>query len=481
MPLLFESEINLLDYWYIILRRKYFVVIGLILSLIFMLIAGLMSRKTPLYEAKAKIVMETGFFTTEPVTGVGGVVKKDITGLSAMFLQTQYEIIRSRIVAEKALEILKWDVPDRELAIQRIKSSLRIGALQEKAGDSRSQVSNIIEIYAIDQNPRIAMDIANAVARGYIEQRKEDKIKIMQNVYAALEVQVREAKAKLSESEKVLEELKQKEGIVALEGIGANLDVQNFQELNSQLIKIKGEKIEKETLLNTLKDIAQRDKVSALNLVHDKFGIDHPINVKLKDLLFQKREELNSLLQTYKEKHPEVLKAKSDIVLIEQEIDKEVSAAEDLLNADIQTKKNMEEVLNAYVTKPDFTVKQAKYLDLKREVELNKDLYATLLRKLKEADIADLTRKIEEVPDVKIIEMARLPNAPIPPRRLNIFLFPFLGIILGAISAFLREYMDNTIGTIEDVEKYLDMTVLGAIPHLPGIEQKRRYRKRNGR
>lgn len=66
---------------------------------------------------------------------------------------------------------------------------------------------------------------------------------------------------------------------------------------------------------------------------------------------------------------------------------------------------------------------------------------------------------------VKILDEAQLPKSPVKPRKLlNIVIAGFLGLMVSLGLVFLMEYLDNTIKTENDVEKYLGLTVLASIP-----------------
>ena len=89
------------------------------------------------------------------------------------------------------------------------------------------------------------------------------------------------------------------------------------------------------------------------------------------------------------------------------------------------------------------------------------------------ADIANETaevfmetvKEIMRVENVQIIDPAQVPTSPISPRPLmNIGIAGVLGVMLGIFIAFLKEFLDNSIKTPEDVEKYLGVPVLGTIP-----------------
>lgn len=88
-------------------------------------------------------------------------------------------------------------------------------------------------------------------------------------------------------------------------------------------------------------------------------------------------------------------------------------------------------------------------------------------------DIADEMTKVfavkvqdlMKVENVSIVDKASLPTAPVEPRPLyNIAIAMFAGLFAAVGIIFLLEYLDDSINTVEDVEKYLDLTVLGTIP-----------------
>ena len=77
----------------------------------------------------------------------------------------------------------------------------------------------------------------------------------------------------------------------------------------------------------------------------------------------------------------------------------------------------------------------------------------------------ETVQEIMKVENVQVIDEAQMPKSPVKPRPLvNISIAAVLGFMLGVIIAFLREYLDNTIKTPEDVDKYLGLPVLGMIP-----------------
>lgn len=91
------------------------------------------------------------------------------------------------------------------------------------------------------------------------------------------------------------------------------------------------------------------------------------------------------------------------------------------------------------------------------------------------ADLANATANVfmdvvvetMKMDNVQVIDEAKIPERPVKPRKmLNVAISGVLGVMLGLGIVFLYEYLDNTIKTPEDVEKYLGVPVLGTIPNI---------------
>lgn len=77
--------------------------------------------------------------------------------------------------------------------------------------------------------------------------------------------------------------------------------------------------------------------------------------------------------------------------------------------------------------------------------------------------------KLMNVDNVSILSPAVLAENPVPVKpnpMLNMAIALVVGLMAGVGLAFLLEYMDNTIKTEQDIEKLLELPVLGAIPQI---------------
>jgi len=100
---------------------------------------------------------------------------------------------------------------------------------------------------------------------------------------------------------------------------------------------------------------------------------------------------------------------------------------------------------------------------LERAIKVSESTYIILLEKYQEARINEAM----ELGDIRIIDEARIPEDPIKPnKKLNLAIGGILGLMLGVMLTFFMEYMDNTIKTTDDIERYLGLPVLGIIPKI---------------
>jgi tyrosine-protein kinase Etk/Wzc len=157
-------------------------------------------------------------------------------------------------------------------------------------------------------------------------------------------------------------------------------------------------------------------------------GIGGYLSTRLTDLQVRKSD----LLKKYTNAHPEVERLSQQIRTVEEQM--KTLPAEEL-----------------------------EYARLSREVKINEELYTLLAKRYKEAQISEADR----VQSAFIVTPAMKPSSPIKPNRtMNIAVGVFIGIFLGFLFAIIVENLDTSIGTIEDVEKYLGVPVLGIVPHI---------------
>lgn len=107
---------------------------------------------------------------------------------------------------------------------------------------------------------------------------------------------------------------------------------------------------------------------------------------------------------------------------------------------------------------------QRRYLQLYREVEVKQQLYTGLLNTYQQLRIA----KAGEIGNVRIVDTAVEPIAPIKPKKLQIIILSiFLGGFLGTLLALLRNMMRSGIKDSAQIERELDLPVYATVPRSP--------------
>ena len=103
---------------------------------------------------------------------------------------------------------------------------------------------------------------------------------------------------------------------------------------------------------------------------------------------------------------------------------------------------------------------------LQRQKEVLEQVFTLLQTRLKEAEIAQAV----EPGDVRIVDQAILPIRPIRPRRTrSLILAVFFGMVLGVTAAAVRDYMDETVHSRDEVVKVTQLPVLAMIPRIRAV------------
>src|SRR5205809_878126 len=167
-------------------------------------------------------------------------------------------------------------------------------------------------------------------------------------------------------------------------------------------------------------------------------------------------EEARQALENYSRLEAELEK----LGQVEREMIKELEyKLRTMIDREHAIKESIGRFRERYITLPKAALEQAS---LEREVKVNGDLYATLRQKHQEF----LVRGAERIEEVSFIEPAVTPGSPknAPKATINLMLSSLIGALLGFVLAFVRESFDTSIGTIEGVEEFLKVPVLGVIP-----------------
>ena len=478
-----DDEIDLLAYWRILVKRRWLVLSILAGVVALALLATLMA--TPIYRATTILQLEK---EGTQVVQVEGIQPGDNGGWDPDFLQTQYELIQSRSLAERVANELDLD----QAAVERLSEPGWLGRMlallhPKSKDDAKKQVaaqtpadaaaelrsaagiisgglsvepvrnSRLVRINYDSSSPEFSARVANAVAEGFIASGLERRFGASSYAKTFLEDQLKLTKAKLEQSERQLVAFAQKENIVNTGEGGQSLATQNLTQLNAALAAAQDQRIRAQ---------ARWRQAASGPMPADMIG-----NSSIR-VLQQQRAQLQGTyqqkLQTFKPDYPEMLQLKGQIDELNRQIAQETGGVRASVKAEYDAAAAQERMLMGQIATLrtealDVDGRSIQYNILKREVDTNRQLYDGLLQRFKEIGVAGNVR----ANNISIIDRAEVPKWRFKPNlTLNLAIGLLLGGMLGVLAAFLLEFLDDTIKTPNDVEQKLKLPVLGIIPKL---------------
>ena len=485
-------EVHLLDYLQLIRRRKWIIIACLFITVTTVIIGNYTME--PIYQATAQLIIDKEQ-RKSPVTGE--VMEYESYQSETLTFQTYFSLIDSFPVLKMVVETL----PDRQKEevragtlkvfkdavienIRKIKEFIRnLLPTEEKqrlpiddpslilhyqVDSIRSRISvepvtdtRLVNINVQDTDPLFARDIANGVAQSYIEYHRTSRVQAAKSSVAWLTGQLQDMKDKIKESERKFYEFKEKEGIFSIEG-KQSIDIQRIVEINRDYGNTKSKRLDVEAKIHELKKILNNNARERITPTI----VQSTVLPSLQSELVLAEIELSKLDKTYRWKHPKIQQMDSKIQQIKEKFDAELKKTLNNLRSEYTVLKGGERSLLSTIRQYEtealtLNKKEMQYAILEREVGTNKELYNLLLTKFKETNIIEDMN----ITNMRLVEPAVTPEIPIKPKKmLNLILGIMVGLMAGVGLSFFFQYLDRTIKTPEEVDQYLDLPILAAIP-----------------
>lgn len=444
------NELNVLDYWLILKKRKYPILLTTALVVAFTFVVTQFSQPTPIYEASARVKFDR-------TSTVGLMLLESLSYSGGNDLSTQAEVIRSFPVIEEVARVLHMVAEDVSPETRRAAPYLHmIYALQGQVRTVRENDTNIITITATAENPERAERIANTVAEVYRSENIKARNRMVTDSRHFVEEQVALREKLLNEAEEALRNFKEHRGQVFLtEEAKAALDIfTKLEEDYNKVLRLKDEALKQINVLQR-QEIRGRNQDERI-FTEDPLALLATLNGKLINLL----QERATLLIYYTPEHPQVKELDLKIRNVKGEMIRELEfKIKNLTDREAALKGQIDQYRARYLDFPKAAIEMVR---LERDVKINSDLYATL--KVKHQEL--LIKSAEQIEEVTIMAPAVAPAGPVntPNNQMNMLVGTVMGVFLGIVLAFARESFDTSIGTIEGVEEFLKVPVLGVIP-----------------
>jgi succinoglycan biosynthesis transport protein ExoP len=327
--------------------------------------------------------------------------------------------------------------------------------------------SRLVELRFTSSEPQLAADMANALAKTYIEQNLEFKFHSSKEATDWLSSQMGEQRKKVEESEAALQRYKEQHDAVAVED-RQNIVVQRLGEMNAAVTKAKTARIEKEALYNQLKAMQTSGSIDSFPAV-----LANDYVQKIKSDLGDLQRQQAQLADKYGDRHPEMIKIRTAIQSTEAKLKNEIDKVVDSVRSEYESARSQEVSLAGALDSQKYEAlslnrKGIEYSVLQREAESNRQIYESLLQRTKETGISGEFK----ASTIRVVDAAEVPQSPFLPRReRDISLAGLTGLFLAVGLVFFFEYLDNRIKSPQELRATLNVAFLGMVPAVPDQHQ----------
>jgi len=467
-----EFEFNIRDIFRVTRRRKWIIILAPLL--VGTLTYLLSQNPPPIYEAESLVKI------TRVAANMQALLVEALYWYQGDNIATQSQVITSEKIkgrvalrlAQKYPQFQAFDAArgsggevDYDAFAERVRNDPKlvelIGNMEIEA--ERKGESDAVGILARASSKELAVDITNYTAAAFVDYNIAERNSQVREAVQFIQARIQQTEEELSQSEQTLEEFKRDYRMVLALNVAVGGDIQEqIESLGRQIANLdKG--------MQQLELIPSVDEYWAFSPVLGE--TQDPMLYRLEEQVLQRIEDINQLkselrqLLSYRTEESREVQQKiletGELEASGREIISSLLQGYQTVQDDlIENRRNLLERRNQLETVPEITRQLGA---LERQVVLKTDVLSLFQRRLQDAEI----QKASEIKEVTIVEEASSAELlPQPSRLLKSLAGLLIGMILGGVFAVIFESMDTSIGTIDDVERYVELPVLGVIPHL---------------
>ena len=471
-------------------RRKWLAVA--VFAVVFAAVGGLAAFLPNVYRSTATVLVERH---QVPET----FVRSSITGELETRLQTISQEILSR--ARLADLITRFDlyhdlttrVP-MEGVVEKMRRDITLvlkGVEQQMSGRSATVA---FDLSYRGRDPGTVAQITNTLASFYVEENSKIRERQATQTAQFLKVQLEEARKRLDEQEARLRDFRARHTGELPQQMGVNMaTVERLQgqlQLNSA---------------NQLRAMEQRAALVKQLAESGAAGVGGGPDTATARLAKLKRD-LVALRTQFSDRYPDVIRVKEEIAALERELataktdggpDADAAAgrgdspvppwttALSPIDAEIKSLKAEEQRLRRQIETYQRRVESApqreqEFQELSRGFETARELYASLLKRYEDAQLAESMEQSKQGEQFRILDPAIPTKQPAAPNRFRLVLLGVLLALGGAVAAaVLAEHLDTSFHTHDDLRSFTKVPVLASIPRLvSGADAARQARQR---
>jgi succinoglycan biosynthesis transport protein ExoP len=487
----FEDETIDIAHYFGIIKRYAFRIVSLAIAFT-VLVALLVLRMTPMYTSATTILVESekaNIVSIEEVYGLD-TKRKD-------YMQTQYEILRSRQIAERTVESISLYnnadfmpadegpgmidslksfaseflpfLPQEEAVvlteaeILARKKRKAVSILMKAVTVSMVDNTQVMEISVTTASPALSAEIANTISDVYIENYLQAKLDMTAKATSFLTESLEGLKEKLDGAERNLEKFYEQNQVVNIDGV-VGLAADELERLSSQLLDAQTALKLNGVIYRQTRNDTSLDDVSKLPEV-----LNHPTIQGVRRDEARAMTRVNELSKVYGPKHPRMIAANAELSSVKETLNSQISDLITSITTQYEVSEERVKQLQQEVEKAKSEYRALSTLDtqrkgLQREVDINQQLYNSFFTRLKETDELGGF----ESANARVLDTAMPNYVPSKPNKKLLIGAAFVfSIGFGVFLAIVMETLNSGIRSVEDVERKLGQRMLGLIPWLP--------------
>ena len=489
-----DDEIDLLKLWQTVWQRKWSIA-SLVLIVTMVAILVVMAI-TPIYRAAATLLIEQKSAKVVSIEQIYG-----LEGTGQEYLQTQFELLKSRVLAERVVRQLNLTThPEfdprqrpaplldikglfRDFNVQRFLPSVYPVDLQEQPALSEAQIfdavtkalmsrivispqgkTQLVKVEVEMADAAMAALAANALANGFIEGQLEASMEMSVTATTWMNSRLGELRTKLTMAEDSLQAFREAENLVDVDGV-ATISASQLSLTGDRMIDARRQRAEAESQYRQVRDMRSGswERMASIPAV-----LGHPLIQQFNTQEAKARAKFEELSRRYGERHPAMEAARSDLnaasASLRGQVEQVVAGIERNYQLAVANENSLQASFNSNKSQiQDISRKEFKVRELQREVDVNRTLYDTFMTRLKEtAATSDL-----DSTNARVVDQAVVPTQPVKPKKSLIVAIAALLALFGAVGlTLLLDALNNTFKSTEQVEGRLNIPVLGILPLL---------------
>ena len=324
----------------------------------------------------------------------------------------------------------------------------------------RKGLTLILYVHFTDKRPARAAQIANAVVEAYLDDQREQKFKSARLANDLLRARVAELRDQVLAAELKLQEYREKNNLISIDG--RTVGEQEIAATITQLIAARTNAANKLAELRQIENISQKpEEFNSISKVLNS-GV-------IRDLRLQESAVLRNIAisaSKFGENDNRVEISRAELRNLQQDISDEIARIIENSGHDYDVAKDQVRILEDELAQLKRNSARSSRLtielaELEREAKSSRDLYLTLLSRLKET----LVQESLLYPDARIVETAAKPRYPSSPKKLMLLAFALMGSLgAGVTVALVKDHLSSVVRTAREIQKLLGTARVTPLP-----------------